>query len=166
VVAPIFQKVQGGAPGAPFELWSCRVATAKQPSPGKPGFRVLPAPPVGGNVGKFLNSEAIRRLILAYDSAWSYDDLVDLYDSFRLQIQRANPGWTADRGGCSDGSTVFVGSLGAVLAIMPDRSLLLGQLAGAPAAGLLSYQGMTVTPTGTVQFPPPNPSAPGTRRLR
>ena len=113
-----------------------------------------------------MNREAVRRLTLAHDSGWSYDELVALYDDFRLQIQGASPGWTADRASCSDGSTVFVGGLGAVLAIMADRSLYLGHLSSASAEGLLSYAGMTSTRSGSVVFPPPNPGAPGTRRVR
>lgn len=113
-----------------------------------------------------MNREAVRRLGLAHDSGWSYDELVALYDDFRLQIQGVNPGWTADRASCSDGSTVFVGGLGAVLAILPDRSLFIGQLGSAVEEGLLSYAGMTFTQAGSVQFPPPNPGARGTRQIR
>ena len=146
------------------------LAAAKQVSPGDPGFTSLSATPTGGNVGRFLNQTAVQRLLLAYDAGWSYDQLVDLYDNFRQQIQRANPGWIADRSACSDGSTAFVGALPAlpdrVLVIMPDRSLLLGSLAANPSAALLSYSGITFAPGGTAQFPPPNPSAPGTKRLR
>ena len=142
------------------------MATPKQPSPKEAGFRALPAAPPGENAGTFLNREAVRRLCLAYDSGWSYDELVALYDDLRLQIQGASPGWTADRAFCSDGSTAFVGGLGAVLAIMPDRSLWLGKLGSTPAEGLLSYSGMTFTHAGTVHFPPPNPAARETKRLR
>jgi hypothetical protein len=146
------------------------LASAKQIGPGDPGFTSLPAAPTGGNVGRFLNQEAIRRLTLAYDAGWSYDQLVDLYDNFRLQIQRSCPGWTADRAACSDGSTAFVGALPAasnrILVIMRDRSLLLGSLGATRSAALLSYAGMTFAPGGTVQFLPPNPVAPGTTRLR
>ncbi|HEU5073099.1 MAG TPA: hypothetical protein VFU02_02985 [Polyangiaceae bacterium] len=113
-----------------------------------------------------MNREAVRRLGLAHDSGWSYDELVALYDEYRVQIQAASHGWTADRASCSDGSTVFVGGLGAVLAILPDRSLLIGQLGRAPTSGLLSYAGMSFTRSGSVQFPPPNPNGQGTRRIR
>lgn len=140
------------------------------PAPGDPGFTSLPAAPPGGNVGRFLNQEAIRRLVLAHDAGWSYAQLVDLYDAFRLQIQRTSKSWSADRAACSDGSTAFIGALPTlpdrVLVIQPNRSLWLGTLNPAPAGGLLSYSGMTFAPDGTVQFPPPNPHAPGCTRLR
>jgi len=113
-----------------------------------------------------MNREAVRRLTLAHDSGWSYDELVELYDELRLQIQAANPGWTADRASCRDGSTAFVGGLGAVLAILPNRSLFIGHLSSAAEEGLLSYSSMTFTQTGSVQFPPPNPNALGTKRVR
>jgi len=146
------------------------VATAKHLRPGDPAFGVLPAAPSGGNIGRFLNQEAVDRLILAHDAGWSYAQLVDLYDGFRLQIQRASPGWIADRASCSDGSTAFVGALpgvaNRVLVVMPDRSMFLGSLGATQVDGLLSYSGMTFTPTGTVQFPAPNAAAPRTTRLR
>ena len=113
-----------------------------------------------------MNREAVRRLVLAHDSGWSYDELVALYDELRLQIQAASPGWTADRASCRDGSTAFVGGLGAVLAILPNRSIFIGHLSSAADEGLLSYSGMTFSPTGLVQFPPPIPGALGTKRVR
>jgi len=145
---------------------AARVPTTKPPSPKDPGFRTLPVAPSGENAGTFMNREAVRRLTLAHDSGWSYDELVTLYDDLRLQIQAASPGWTADRASCRDGSTAFVGGLGAVLAILPNRSLYIGHLGSAEEEGLLSYSGMTFTHTGSVQFPPPNPRALGTKRIR
>lgn len=143
-----------------------RVPISKPASPKDAGFRTLPKAPRGENAGTFMNREAVRRLGLAHDTGESYDELVALYDAFRLQIQAASHGWTADRASCSDGSTAFVGGLGAVLAILPDRSLLIGHLGSASDEGLLSYAGMTFTDSGAVQFPPPNPAARGTRRIR
>jgi hypothetical protein len=138
--------------------------------PGDPAFATLPTLPSAGNAGRFLNQQAIARLILAHDDGWSYDQLVDLYDSFRLQIQRASPGWTADRAQCTDGSTAFLGTLptiaNRVLVIMPDRSLWIGSLGTAPSDGLLTPIGMSFAPDGTVQFPPPNTAAPTAKRLR
>jgi len=44
--------------------------------------------------------------------------------------------------------------------------MFVGHLGSAREDGLLSYAGMTFTGSGTVQFPPPNPEARGTRRIR
>ena len=96
----------------PVEAILCvYAASAKEPKPGDPGFTSLSAPSSSGNIGRFLNQEAIERLVFAHDAGWGYDRLVDLYDNYRLQIQRADPGWSADRSDCSDGSIAFVGTL-------------------------------------------------------
>lgn len=97
--------------------------------------------------------------MVAHDVGWSYDQLVNLYDDFRQQIQRACPGWSADRAACADGSAVFVGSQAEVLAIMPDRSMHVGRLGATAANHLLCFMGMSCTTSGTVQYPPPNPLA-------
>lgn len=148
------------------EYDAAHVPSPPRPSPNDSAFRTLPMAAGGENAGTFMNREAVRRLALAHDSGWSYDELVTLYDDFRLQIQAASPGWTADRASCSDGSAVFVGGLGAVLAVLPDRSIFIGRLGSAPTEDLLSYAGMSFTRSGSVEFPPPNPAAPGTRKVR
>jgi hypothetical protein len=141
------------------------VASARGLQPSDPGFRTLP-PPSGPNQGRFLNREAIRRLELAHGAGWSYDDLAELYNDLKLQIERLCPGWRADRIRCSDGSHGFLGSLGPVLVIMPDRSIYLGRLGATAADGLVHYVGLVPQPNGSFAFPPPQPAAPGTSRLR
>jgi len=112
-----------------------------------------------------LNGQALFRLQEAHAQAWSHDELAELYNDLKLQIEQACPGWRADRVKCSDGSHGFVGALGPVLVILPDRAIYLGQLGGTAADGLLFYTGLVVLPDSTVAFPAPNPAAPGTRRL-
>lgn len=134
--------------------------------PGDPGFEQLSVPSArGANVGRTMNSEAIRRLILAHGAGWSYHNLAALYERFKTQIERAARGWRANKADCVDGSYAFIGSQGRVLVIMPDRSIHIGVLGATQADGLLYYIGTATLPDGTLAFPRPNPGAPGTKKV-
>jgi hypothetical protein len=141
------------------------VIEGPRPHPGEPGFRTLPEAPPGQAEGRTLNREAMRRLGLAHDAGWSYAELADLYDVLRMQIEGACPGWRATRVKCSDGSHAFIGALGPVLVIMPDRRIYLGQLGTDSSEGAVYWSGLSFV-GGIVIFPAPNPSAPGTRQVR
>jgi hypothetical protein len=130
-----------------------------------PDFWIISSGPVA-LPGRALNREAIRRLELAHDAGWNCDKLAELYDDLKTQIERLSPGWRATRIICSDGSHGFVGELRPVLVIMTDRSIYTGLLGRTPADGLLYTTGFSLSPSGAVAFPPPNPSAPGTTRVR
>lgn len=112
-----------------------------------------------------MNHEAVARVLLAHADGWSYDDLADLYQRLKVQIEANNPSWTAARARCADGSHVFTGSLGRSLLFCPDRTVWVGDLGKAPQVTLISYQGMTVAPGGTLVFPVPNLAAPNTKQL-
>ncbi|HET9952988.1 MAG TPA: hypothetical protein VFQ61_00720 [Polyangiaceae bacterium] len=116
--------------------------------------------------GHLLNREALRRLELAHDAGWTADELAELYNELKIQIENTCPGWRADRVKCSDGSEAFVGALGPVLLVLPDRGLFIGHLGATAADGALFYTGMVMSPDGCLMFPPPNTSCPGTRRVR
>lgn len=103
-----------------------------------------------------MNSEAVKRLLDAHAAGWPQDELADLYERLKRQIESSVPGWTATRGVCRDGSHVFIGSLGRSLVIMPDRSIWIGDLGKGGPDALISYTGMAPMPDGTLAFPPPN----------
>src|SRR5687768_643297 len=99
--------------------------------PGDAGFRVLTMHGAIAHAGgRMLNGEAIRRVGVAYDAGWGYDDLAELYDELKNQIERVDPGWRATRVICADGSHAFIGTYSQVLVVMPDRSIFLGIMTG------------------------------------
>lgn len=119
-----------------------------------------------GSLGRKLNREAVRRLELAHDHGFTHTELAELYETLKLQIEAACPGWRADRVECADGSHAFVGALGLALVITQDRGIYVGRLGKTALEGVLFYTGAVITANGHVAFPPPNPNSPGTRTVR
>ena len=83
-----------------------------------------------------MNLAATDRLVLARAAGWGYDQLADLYDVMKQQIERSVTGWRADRARCADGSHAFIGRKGPVLIITPSRRMFIGRFA---SDGLLSW---------------------------
>lgn len=120
------------------------------PAAANPLFAPLVVPPVGTNRGMEMNREAITRLQLARKNGMPRDDVADLYEYLKLQIEDAADNWRAKRATCEDGSIAFIGE-GHVL-VVHETGVYTGKL-----GGLLKIGG-TLTPNG-FRFPRPDLNA-------
>lgn len=112
-----------------------------------------------------MNREAITHLLSAREDGASSAELADLYESLTAQIISAERGaWRAIRGECIDGSHLFRGAgAGApVLVITPECAIMIGSIY---PGELIDPLNMTFDSGRGWLFPPPNPSAEGTRVL-
>lgn len=101
---------------------------------------------------------AMALLRRSFNDGASVEELDRLFGELVREISAADPGWTADRMRCVDGSIFYRGDLGASVILTRDREIWVGPT----LPGMINATGRDFV-DGVLLFQPPRLGPPGKR---